>query len=63
MAGDPDSKIWFTMMNFEIQEPKLNDGERTVPLTSVSRGEFKYKIEVMIAPALSPNAVTYVKFK
>ena len=37
--------------------------KRTAALTSVSKGEFKYKIEVMIDPALSPNAVTYVKPK
>jgi len=30
---------------------------------SISKGEFKYKMEVMIDPALSPNAVTWIKLK
>ena len=35
-----------------------NRAERTVPRTSSSRPELRYKFAMEIAPALEPNAVT-----
>jgi len=50
-------------VNLKLKDQAELWGRRTAPLTSVSKEEFKYKIEVMIDPALCPNAVTYIKLE
>ena len=58
-AGEPDSKI-FVSVKINKYGNEVVSMVRTAARAKLSRGEFMNNIKVMIAPALSPNTVTFV---